>query len=311
MSNDAEGMSLAVSTAGDGLAGNRKAVLRRRSLVGIALMLVPAVLFQLSWGWLPVVVSIMMSFTSADIMVPPTFVGLDNFHHLVTDPEVINSFRVTFIYSGLNIIVSLFLPLLSAIFIMEMSRRVTYWMMFLWYLPLSSISTIMLYRYFYDPNYGLFQFVATSVLHLPPQKFLADPNQVLFWLVFPSILFFGPGLLYMAGLQGIPSSYFEAAEVEGASMWRKIWTITIPRLRPIIYLTLFLSIANSLQVFDLPFFLTNGEPGGASRTIMLYLYKLVDSARYGDATALSIVIFVVTIAMLLLLRVLLKDDPDA
>ena len=295
----------------DSQENTQRSVRRRRSPLAIILMLLPAILFQLAWGWLPVVVSIWLSLTSADIMTSPTFVGLNNYHHLFTDPQVFDAFRITFLYSGMNIVLTFFIPIFVGIFIMEMPRRVTYWMMFLWFLPLSGISTIMLWRYFYDPNYGLFQFIATSVLHLPPQKFLQDPNQVLFWLVFPNILFFGPGLLYMAALQGIPTSYFEAAEVEGASMWRKIWTITLPRLRPIIMLTLFLAIASSLQPFDLPKLLTNGDPFGSSRTIMMYLYTLIDSTRYGDATALSCMIFLITMAMIIGFRSVFKEDPDA
>ncbi len=311
MSDHAEGFAARASLFDDAQAGDKKVTLRRRSRLGIVLMLLPAILFQLSWGWLPLVMSAFISLTDGQIMVPASFVGFENYHHLLTDSQAFDSLRITFIYSGLNIALTFLLPIFIGIFIMEMSRRVTYWMMFLWFLPLSGITTIMLYRYFYDPNYGLFQFIATNILHLPTQQFLQDPNMVLFWLVFPGILFFGPGLLYMAALQGIPSSYFEAAEVEGASMWRKIWTITLPRLRPIIFLTLFLAIANSLQPFDIMQFLTNGGPYGASRTVMMYVYLLIGNTRYGDATALSCVIFLATMALLLLFRALVKEDPDA
>jgi multiple sugar transport system permease protein len=284
---------------------------RRRSRLAAILFLVPAILFQLSWGWLPLIMSVVISMTTGEILIPPAFVGFQNYYHLFTDSQVLDSLRVTYIYSGLSIALTFLLPIFVGIIIMEMPRRVVYWMMFLWFLPLSSISTIMLWRYFYDPNYGLLQFVATTILHLPPQQFLQDPNQVLFWLVFPNLLLFGPGLLYMASLQGIPTSYFEAAEVEGAGLLRKIWTITLPRLRPIIFLSLFLAIANSLQPFDMPQLLTQGGPGGASRTIMLYVYLLIGNARYGDATALSCVIFFLTTVMVLVLRWTFKEDPDA
>ncbi|GCE14783.1 carbohydrate ABC transporter permease [Tengunoibacter tsumagoiensis] len=285
--------------------------LRRRNRFEIWLFLIPAILFQLSWGWLPLVMSFVLSFTSGDILQTPSFVGLDNYQHLWTDQEVFRSFQVTYLYSGLNILLTFALPIIAGIFIMEMPKRVTYAMMFLWFLPLSSITTIMLWRYFYDPSYGLFEYIATGILHLPHQAFLSDANQVLFWLVFPNILFFGPGLLYMATIQGIPSSYFEAAEVEGAGMFRKIWTITLPRLRPIVFLSLFLAIAGSLQIYDLPQFLTQGEPAGASRVVMMYVYKLIDSTRYGDATALSCIVFALTLAMIFLFRALVKEDPDA
>src|SRR5690606_10530071 len=113
---------------------------------------------------------------------------------------------------------------------MEMPRRHMRWMMLLWFLPLSGIASTILWRYLYNAQYGLFQYIATDIFGMDPQPFLNSGDQVIFWLIFPGLLLFGPGLIYMAGLQGIPQSYYEAAEAEGASCWRKIWTITLPRL---------------------------------------------------------------------------------
>ena len=98
-----------------------------------------------------------------------------------------------------------------------------------------------------------------------------------FWIVFPGLLFFGPGLIYMATLQGIPRSYYEAAEIEGAGFWRKIWTISIPRLRPVISMLLIFTLIGSSQAFELQQIMTGGGPGGASRTVVLYLYTLLQS----------------------------------
>jgi multiple sugar transport system permease protein len=146
---------------------------------------------------------------------------------------------------------------------------------------------------------------------LPPQPFLNSGDQVLFWLIFPGILLFGPGLIYMAGLQGIPQSYYEAAEVEGASFWRKIWTISLPRLRPIISMTFTFAIIGSLQAFDWPQIMTGGQPGGASRTVVMYLFSFLGALRYADATALAIILFVVIMVITIIYRTFFKEDPDA
>ena len=132
-------------------------------------------------------------------------------------------------------------PIIVAILLMEMPRHVIRWMMVLWFIPLSLIASTLVFRYMFNTQYGIFQWVTTEVLHLQPQPFLNSSSQVNFWIVFPGLLFFGPGLIYMATLQSIPQSYFEAAEIEGAaaigrcaastSGWRPVWQTPITAIR--------------------------------------------------------------------------------
>lgn len=283
--------------------------LSRRSKLESLLFDLPAFVLQLSWGWYPLIVAFLISFTSAQFRGPSQFTGLQSYLRVWNDPLVAEAFRVTLIYATLSTVLTFLIPILVAILLMEMPNRVMRWMMLLWFLPLSGISNAVLWRYFYDREFGLLQQLFTS-LGLPRQQFLNDPNLVLFWLIFPGILLFGPGLIYMATLQSIPSSYYEAAEVEGASFWRKIWTISLPRLRPIIAMMLTFSIIGSLQVFDWPKLMTNGGPGGASRTVVMYLYDMLTSLRYADATALSIYLFFLIAVLVMGYNLLFKADPD-
>jgi multiple sugar transport system permease protein len=273
--------------------------------------LIPAVLFQLFWGWYPMVVAFLLSFTNARPRGPLTFTGIESYIRIWNDPLTAQAFRVTATYAVMSIILTFIIPILVAILLMEMKPRTMRWMMLLWFLPLSGISTTILWRYLYNAQYGLFQYIATDILNLPPQPFLNSSDQVLFWLIFPGILLFGPGLIYMAGLQGIPQSYYEAAEVEGTSFFRKIWTISLPRLRPIISMTLTFAIIGSLQAFDWPQIMTGGQPGGASRTVVMYLFSLMGSLRYADATALAILLFAVIMVITIVYRTLFREDPDA
>jgi multiple sugar transport system permease protein len=137
---------------------------------------------------------------------------------------------------------------------------------------------------------------------------------ILFWLIFPGLLFFGPGLLYMAALQSIPQSYYEAAEIEGASFARKIWTISLPRLRPVIAMMLTFAIIGTLQEFSWPQIMTGseGQPGGAARMVVMYIYQplLADARRTGDATALAVLLFLVIMVITIVYRTLFKEDPD-
>lgn len=287
--------------------------LSRRSRLEMLLFVTPAFLFQLFWGWYPVIVAFYLSFTNSRLMRPPDFVGWENYIRLWYDPLVAKAFRVTFTYATMNIVLTFVIPILVAILLMEMTPKVMRFMMLLWFLPLSGIASTILWRYVYNANYGLFASIVNA-LNLPEQRFLNDPNMVLFWLIFPGILLYGPGLIYMAAIQSIPTSFYEAAEIEGASFARKIWTISLPRLRPIISMMLTFAIIGTLQEFSWPQIMTGptGEPGGNARTVVMYIYQpLWSMLRLGDATALAVMVFIVIMAINIIYRLFFKEDPDA
>lgn len=274
------------------------------------LFVIPAILFQFFWGWYPMVIAIFLSLTNAPIRGAVTFRGIENYVRLVSDPLVPMAFRVTLIYGILSIILTFIIPIITAILLMEMPPRTMRVMMILWFLPLSGIASTLFWQYLYNEKFGIFQFIATAVLGLPPQAFLSSERWVLFWLIVPGIIMYGPGLYYIAGLQSIPKSYYEAAEVEGAGFWRKIWTISLPRLRPIISMTMLFSIIGSLQEFTFPDLMTRGGPNGASRTVVMYMFNLLNNGRIGDATALAVMLFALIMVFVLVFRLLFKSDPD-
>ncbi len=276
----------------------------------IWLFVVPAFLFQFFWGWYPAVVAVFLSLTNAPIRGAVTFRGLENYWRLLSDPLVPLSFQITLVYAALSIALTFLIPIFVAILLMEMPPAAMRVMMVLWFLPLSGIASTLFWQYLYNEHFGIFQFIATQVLGLPPQAFLSSGRWVLFWLVVPGIILYGPGLYYMAGLQSIPKSYYEAAEIEGASFWRKIWTISLPRLRPIIAMNLLFAIIGSLQEFSFPDLMTHGGPNGASRTVVMYMMGILGNARYGDATALACLLFFLIMAIVLVYRTFFKDDPD-
>jgi multiple sugar transport system permease protein len=287
--------------------------LRRRNRIEIWLFVIPAFLFQLVWGWYPVLAAFLISFTDAQPFLPSKFTGLDSYIRVWKDPLVADAFRVTFIYAILYVASTFIMPIFIAIFLMELPQRMMRWMMILWFLPVSVVSNTIIWRYVLNDQYGLLEYIV-SLLHLPHQPFLNDPKLVLFWLVFPYIVVIGPGvagLAYMGALQGIPRSYFEAAEIEGAGFWRKIWTISLPRLRPIISAFLILGIIYGLQDYTWPQIMTGGQPEGASRTVMLYFYSYLQNSRYSDATALAVYLFIIIFVLIVLLRTFFKEDPDA
>jgi len=117
--------------------------------------------------------------------------------------------------------------------------------------------------------------------------------------------------MYIAALQSIPEELYEAAELEGASFFRKIWHVTLPRLRPIIAMMLIFSVIGSMQVFELPFIMTGGGPGYATTTVVMQVYNMAFNAyNLGKATALAIVLFFVIMALIIIQRRHFKENLD-
>lgn len=305
MTANAEGLDQLTTTA----SAAREVPIRRRWQVG--LFVIPAFVFQFLWGWYPLVVALFLSMTNSPLRGDLTWQGLGNYSRLLLDPLVPMAFRVTLIYAGLSILLTFAIPIFVSILLLEMPPNLMRVMMLLWFLPLSGIASTLFWQYLYNEQFGILQWFSMSVLGLPPQSFLSNQNTVLFWLVFPGILLFGPGLYYLTGLQAIPRSYFEAAEIEGAGFFRKIWTISLPRLRPIIAMTLLFAIIGSLQEFTFPDLLTHGGPNGASRTVVMYIMDILNDARYGDSTALAVMLFLLIMGLTLVYRFVFKSDPDA
>ncbi len=279
---------------------------RRFSLRPKLAFILPALSFQLIWGWYPLVVAILLTFTNARARGAIEFTGLQSYRRMAADPLMFDSLRVTLTYTGLTVLLTALPPILIAILLMELPRKLMRPMLVLWFLPISGLSNAVLWRYFFNSEYGLMQAIA-SRLGLPELSFLNDPRQVIFWLIFPNVLLFAPGLIYLATLQTIPAVYFESAEIEGASFWRKVRTITLPHLRPVILIVLTFQIIGTMQMFFWPFILTGGGPAGASRTMVIYLYNLWAGLRFADATVVAVYLFAATSVLIGILWAIMRE----
>lgn len=274
------------------------------------LFTLPGLLVQLVFGWMPVLFAFVVAFQRYYFIKTPEFVGLSNFKEVVADPLVLTAFQNTFWFALLSIGLTFLMPIFVSILLMEMSKRTIRVMMILWFIPVASTAGIAIWKYMYHPNLGLLNGILRG-LHLPEQKWLDDPALAMFSLILPGIILFGPGLIYIAALQNVPEELYEAAELEGASFWRKIWFITLPRLRPIIAMMLLFSIIGSMQVFELPFIMTGGGPGYATTTVVMYIYSLAFGAyNLGKATALAILLFGVIMLLVGIQRRFFPENID-
>jgi multiple sugar transport system permease protein len=101
-------------------------------------------------------------------------------------------------------------------------------------------------------------------------------------------------LIYLAALQGVPASLYEAAEIDGSNLWQRIWHVTLPTIRPIMLLLLVLQIIATMQVFTEPFTITGGGPDNATMTVLILIYNYTfQNADFGEASALGVILFLV------------------
>lgn len=270
----------------------------------------PGFLLQLIFGWYPLLLGFLVAVRGFEIARPSTFVGLENFRIIFEDPMLLIIFRNTFYYAGLTLALTFLLPILISILLMEMRKNIIRIMMVLWFIPTSTMAGIIIWKWFYEPHFGLFNAILIQ-LGLPTLRWLNDPKLAMLCLVLPGFLMFGPGLVYIASIQGIPEELYEAAELEGTSLWQKIWLITLPRLRPIIAVMLVLSVIGAMQVFTQPLVMTGGGPGNVTISVVMYIYTLGFSGLFfGRAAALAIVLFMVLMIMIVIQRRYFKENID-
>jgi len=274
------------------------------------LSILPQFIWQCVFGWFPLLVAFFVAFQKFHVIKPCTFVGWENFRQALNDPLFYITFRNTFYYTFLSIGLTFLIPIIVAILIFEMRKGIIRVMMLLWFIPISAMASNVLWKWWYDPNMGLFNGILTA-LGFPTLRWLNDRSLAMICLVLPGVIFFAPGLIYLASIQSIPQELYEAADLEGASFWGKIWHITLPRLRPIIAMMLLLSIIGNMQVFDRPFVMTGGGPGHVTLSVVMEIYLLsFGDLRFGKATVLALFLFSILMVLIYLQRRYFKENLD-
>jgi multiple sugar transport system permease protein len=254
----------------------------------------------------PMIASIWLSLTSWDLLGTPKFVGLANYIRLLTDdPSVWQALRVTTVYAFTSVPLTVGLGLLVAMLLNENVRlqglfRTTY------YMPsvVAGVAVALLWRWLFSPDFGLINaFLAWFGIRGP--AWLSDSHWALPALVIMSIWGVGSGMvIYLAGLQGVPTALYEAAELDGASARQRFWTITVPMISPVIFFQAIMGIIGALQIFTQAFIMTDGGPKDATLFYLLYLYRNGwVYLKMGYASALAWVLFIyIMILTLLILR---------
>ncbi|WP_081235820.1 carbohydrate ABC transporter permease [Streptomyces viridosporus] len=275
-------------------AGGRFSKSLRRNLTAHG-FLVGAVLCFAVFSWYPMIREFFLAFQRTEGG-EVTWVGLDNLTTVLNDPAFWQAWRNTLLFTVLALLLGFAVPFVVAVVINEFHHGQGY-LRLLVYLPvmLPPVASVLLFKYLYDPGYGLLNELL-GLLHLPGQQWLQDPDLSMLSVVIAStwMNMGGAALVYLAALQGIPGELYEAAELDGAGLFRKIWHVTIPQTRLILSLMLLMQVIATMQVFVEPFLLTGGAgPEGSTTTVVHLIYQYAFNFNdYGAAAALGLLLLV-------------------
>nr|WP_237526656.1 sugar ABC transporter permease [Streptomyces sp. SID4913] len=258
------------------------------------------VLFALFLVW-PVVQGLWMSLTDASLSLRDTeFIGFANYTEAFGDPDVWSSLGNTVFFTVISCVPLVLVALAMALLVHsglagQWVWRLAYFAPYL--LPVTVVTLI--WTWLYQPDIGLGNQLLTS-LGMEPVGWLSDES-VAMWSVAALTVWWTVGfnfLLYLAALQSLPATYDEAAALDGAGAWRRLWSVTLPQLRHTTVLVAMLQVLASLKVFDQIYILTKGGPNGSTRPILEYVYDVgFTGYRLGYASAVSYIFFAIVIVV--------------
>jgi len=272
---------------------------RRRTRQGllIACFLTPSLLIFLLYRIIPLVWNVVLSFQAWSPLHPPTWIGWDNYDEMLNDDDVFwQALWNTLIFvgsQGIGVVVALGIALLVN---SDLKGAAVYrTIVFLSY-PLMTVAVAIIWRWMYNERGGLINYVLRQlgIIHQPiafldsfawalPSTILANTWQVLGFFM----------IVLLTGLQNIPPHLYEAARVDGAPAWARLLRITLPMLRPSLFLCAVIAILNSFAAFDLVYVMTNGGPGHATELLITYIYKQAfNQTRFDYAATLTVAQFV-------------------
>jgi len=287
------------------LAAARKPLLtvaRREALAGY-LFIAPWLVGFLVLVLGPVIASFYFSLTDYEIVKSPVFVGLDNYREMAHDDLVWQALKVTAIYVAVSTPLSLALSFAVALLMNQRVRGLGLWRT-VYYLPnlVPIVASTMLWLWIFDPQFGLLNTLLAKV-GIDGPLWLQSNRWALPSLILMSLWGIGgPMLIYLAGLQGIPTDLYEAVAVDGGGALAKLRTVTIPMMTPVIFYNLVLGMIAGSQVFAQPFIMTGGGPRYGTLFYVLYLYQnAFQYFRMGYASALAWFLFLVLLVLTIVL----------
>lgn len=250
----------------------------------------------------PVIAALYLSLTEWVGLGTPEFIGLRNYTDLATD----SSFRVALGNSLIYVLVSVFLVVPAALLIAQalnakgLKARDLFRVTFFVPMVLSPIVIALVYSLLLDQKFGMLNSVLRALFGAPSLDWLGDPTLakvsisfVLLWRWVGYLTIF-----FLAGLQAVPTELYEAAELDGAGMFRRFTTVTLPSIRPVLAFIVVTSFISAAQLFDEPYLLTRGGPGESTLSVAMFVYRAAfERQQFGYAAAAGMVLFLLVFAI--------------
>lgn len=262
----------------------RGGLLREEALWGWLLQ-IPNVIGLLVFAAGPLIFSFVMIFMHWQVITPPAWAGLANFNELFNDPLFVTALTNTLYITVISVPLYLVLGLLLALALNQKLRGIAIYRVVV-FLPsqMPAVANAILWLWLFNPDYGLVNWFL-GLFHIPPSTWVQDPMMAKPALIIMGVWTSGAGMIiFLAGLQNIPQELYEAAAIDGAALWHRFWTVTLPLLSPVIFFSLIIGIVNTMQSgFTTTYLFTtamnsgtasdSGGPDNALLLFYLFIYQ--------------------------------------
>jgi multiple sugar transport system permease protein len=286
---------------------------RRRGMLWGYFFVLPSLLLFLIFSLYPMFDSIILSFQRLRLT-GREWVGLENYARLVNETAFSIVLTNTFLYALFIVPVGVFLSLLMSTLIFRLPAFAQTFFKSAFYLPVvtSGVVLSMIWLYLYDPAFGLLNYLLGK-LGIEPVLWLADPTFSLLSIVimYHASHWGGSIILLTASMGGIPKELYEAASIEGASIFRQVVSITVPLLKPALTYVSILGTIASLQIFTEIFVMTRGGPNYVTTNLVFSIYEYgFIRFDFGRASAVAIILLVITISLAILQFRVLRTNVE-
>jgi multiple sugar transport system permease protein len=273
---------------------------KRREAIAFYLFISPWIFGFLVFTVGPIIASAYFSFTQYDIANAPKWVGLTNYQNLFSDPIFWKSITVTLHFAVLALPLGLVASIALALLLNLKLPGLSVWRT-LYYFPsvISGVAVALLWQLIFQPSFGVLNVFIYTTFHIIGPQWAFDEAWVIPMFVIMSLWSVGGSMLiYLGGLQGIPTQLYEAAEIDGANAWHRLWTVTLPMLTPVILFNLILGIIGAFSYFTNAYVMTQGGPNYGSYFYLLMLYQTAwQFLKMGLASAMAWLFFLLVLVI--------------
>ncbi len=265
-----------------------------------ALFILPCFMGLGIFTYIPVLMSLGLSFSYWNLLGQPQWVGFSNYSAVLQDPVFWKTLQNTVMFVLGTVSLDVTMALLLALLLNRAIRGIGVFRT-IFFLPVITpmVSVALVWGWLYDPNYGWLNAIL-QLFGVEPIAWLYDKQWALGAIILLQV-WKGMGynmVILLAGLQGIPTHIYESAELDGANGWQQFWRLTLPMLSPTLFFVVTVSLINAFQAFDAVYLLTEGGPENSTQVLVYWLFKnAFQFYKIGPASAMAYILFMIILTL--------------